>query len=383
MDAPSPPTTGLARRAPARRPISDRTTTMSPKFLWYIPNTVEPGHRGDDTTTGWGSIEYSTDLALTAEAHGWSGALLGTGWGRPDTFTVATALAARTTTFEPLIAVRPGYWQPAHLASAAATLDQLSRGRVLFNIVSGLDDLGAYGDTNVEPAQRYARTQEFLHLLRRLWTEEEVTFSGEYFQVTGSTVAPRPYVTGERAHPTLYFGGASPAAERVSAAEADVQLFWGEPLDGVAERVDRLRTLSGQLGRRHKPLEFGLRITTLVRDTTEEAWQAAEEKVAAMAAADGAAWTGNRRTAVGQQRLFDLAARGEVLDTCLYTTPGRYGGGGAGTTWLVGSPADVATALENYGKLGITHFVLSDTPYKQEIARIGDQLLPLLREPSA
>lgn len=163
---------------------------MNPKFLWYIPNTVEPGHRGDDTTAGWGSIEYSTDLARTAEAHGWSGALLGTGWGRPETFTVATALAARTTAFEPLIAVRPGYWQPAQLAAAAATLDQLSRGRVLFNIVSGADDLGAYGDTTVEPARRYARTQEFLHLLRRLWTEEDVTYSGEYYQVTNSTVAP-------------------------------------------------------------------------------------------------------------------------------------------------------------------------------------------------
>ncbi|MFJ8921893.1 alkanesulfonate monooxygenase [Streptomyces sp. LamerLS-316] len=356
---------------------------MSPKFLWYIPNTVEPGHRGDDTTTGWGSIEYSTDLARTAEAHGWSGALLGTGWGRPDTFTVATALAARTTTFEPLIAVRPGYWQPAHLASAAATLDQLSRGRVLFNIVSGLDNLDAYGDTNVDPARRYARTQEFLYLLRRLWTEEDVTFSGEYFQVTGSTVAPRPYATEGRAHPTLYFGGASPAAERVAAAEADVQLFWGEPLDGVAERIDRLKALSEQVDRRHKPLEFGLRITTLVRDTSEEAWQAAEEKVAAMATADGATWAANRRTAVGQQRLFALAARGEVLDTCLYTTPGTLGAGGAATTWLVGSPTDVATALENYRKLGITHFVLSDTPYKQEIGRVGDQLLPLLREPSA
>ncbi|MGP3757010.1 LLM class flavin-dependent oxidoreductase [Streptomyces sp. IBSNAI001] len=356
---------------------------MSPKFLWYIPNTVEPGHRGDDTTTGWGSIEYSTDLARTAEAHGWSGALLGTGWGRPDTFTVATALAARTTTFEPLIAVRPGYWQPAHLASAAATLDQLSRGRVLFNIVSGLDNLDAYGDTNVDPSRRYARTQEFLYLLRRLWTEEDVTFSGEYFQVTGSTVAPRPYATEGRAHPTLYFGGASPAAERVAAAEADVQLFWGEPLDGVAERIDRLKALSEQVDRRHKPLEFGLRITTLVRDTSEEAWQAAEEKVAAMATADGATWAANRRTAVGQQRLFALAARGEVLDTCLYTTPGTLGAGGAATTWLVGSPTDVATALENYRKLGITHFVLSDTPYKQEIGRVGDQLLPLLREPSA
>ncbi|MFE0116931.1 LLM class flavin-dependent oxidoreductase [[Kitasatospora] papulosa] len=267
---------------------------MSPKFLWYIPNTVEPGHRGDDTTAGWGSVEYSTALAHAAEAHGWSGALLGTGWGRPDTFTVATALAARTTTFEPLIAVRPGYWQPAQFAGAAATLDQLSRGRALFNIVSGADGLGAYGDTTVEPARRYARTREFLYLLRRLWTEEDVTYSGEFFQVTGSTVAPRPYAAGGRTHPTLYFGGASPAAERVSAAEAEVQLFWGEPLDGVARRIERLRALSGEVGRRHKPLEYGLRITTLVRDTTEEAWRAAEEKVAALAAFDGSAWTGHR-----------------------------------------------------------------------------------------
>jgi alkanesulfonate monooxygenase len=72
-----------------------------------------------------------------------------------------------------------------------------------------------------------------------------------------------------------------------------------------------------------------------------------------------------------------------VLDSCLYTTPGKYGGGGAATTWLVGSPGDVAAALRKYQDLGITHFVLSDTPYKREIVRVGDQLLPLLREPVA
>jgi alkanesulfonate monooxygenase len=86
------------------------------------------------------------------------------------------------------------------------------------------------------------------------------------------------------------------------------------------------------------------------------------------------------RTAVGQQRLLDLAARGEVLDSCLYTAPGKVGGGGAATTWLVGSPTDVASALKKYRDLGITHFVLSDTPYMQELSRVGDQLLPLLRE---
>jgi alkanesulfonate monooxygenase len=346
-------------------------------FLWYIPNQVEAGHRGDDAEAGHNGLERLTELARLAEEHGWAGALLGTGWGRPDTFTVATALAARTTTFQPLAAIRPGYWHPAHFASAATTLDQLSGGRLLVNIVSGQDNLAAYGDSEGDQPQRYARTKEFLQLVRRLWTEEDVTFDGEYFGVTGSTVATRPVVREGRPHPTLYFGGASDAAQRVAATDADVQLFWGEPLDGVAERIATLKTLQEELDRQHKPLEFGLRITTLVRDTTDQAWADAEAKVAKMAESQG-----NRDKrwfrAVGQQRLLELHERGEVLDDNLYTAPGKYGGGGAGTTWLVGSAEDVAKSLTRYRDLGITHFILSDTPYRDETIRIGDQLLPLL-----
>ena len=347
-------------------------------FLWYIPNQVDPGHRGDDTVQGHNSIERLTELARLTEDHGWSGALLGTGWGRPDTFTVATALAARTTTFQPLAAIRPGYWHPAHFASAASTLDQLTGGRLLINIVSGQDNLAAYGDSEGDQPQRYARTKEFLQLVRRLWTEEDVTYDGTYFSVSGSTVATRPVVREGRPHPKLYFGGASDAAQRVAATDADVQLFWGEPLDGVAARIAKLRELENELGREHAPLEFGLRITTLVRDTTDQAWADAEAKVAEMAAKQGSRdhrWF----TAVGQQRLLDLAERGEVLDDNLYTAPGKYSGGGAGTTWLVGSPEDVAKSLHRYRDLGITHFILSDTPYREETVRIGDQLLPLLR----
>ncbi len=310
------------------------------EYLWYIPNTVEPGHRGDDTHDGWGTLDHSTELARAVEDHGWAGALLGTGWGRPDTFTVAASLAARTTTFKPLIAIRPGYWHPANFASASATLDRLSQGRVLVNIVSGLDDVASYGDGEFDQSRRYERTLEFLQLVRRLWNEEEVTFYGEHYRVENSSVRPRPWGAEQGHHP-----------------------------------------LSLIVGRKHQPLEFGLRITTLVRDTTEEAWRAAEEKVARMAQQGSRAHDAfRRRTAVGQQRLLDLVARGDVLDSCLYTAPGRYGGGGAGTTWLVGSAEEVADSLRRYRALGVTHFVLSDTPYKQEIARVGDGLLPLLTE---
>jgi alkanesulfonate monooxygenase len=350
---------------------------MSLTFLWYIPNTVDPGHRGDEAVAGYGTLEHLTDLARTAEEHGWSGALIGTGWGRPDTFTVATAIAARTRTFQPLVAIRPGYWQPAHFASAATTLQHLTGGRLLINIVSGQDNLAAYGDAEGDQAQRYARTKEFIRLVRRLWTEEQVTFAGEHFRVTDSTVNPRPYAG---AGPRLYFGGASAAAERVCATEADVQLFWGEPLDGVAERIARLRQLSGELGRDLPPLEFGLRITTLVRDTSEEAWRDARAKVEAMAQRTGDPVFRRRGPAVGQQRLLDLGERGEVLDSCLYTAPGRFGGGGAGTTWLVGSADEVTGALRRYAELGVTHFVLSDTPYQRETARVGDALIDRLRQ---
>ena len=133
---------------------------MSLEFLWYIPNQVQPGHRGDDVVQDHNSLHTLTRHAQALEAHGWGGALIGTGWGRPDAFTVATALTALTTTFQPLIAMRPGYWNPAQLASAAATLDQLSQGRVLINIVSGKDDLAAYGDQEGDQTHRYARTKE-------------------------------------------------------------------------------------------------------------------------------------------------------------------------------------------------------------------------------
>ncbi|TAW04340.1 LLM class flavin-dependent oxidoreductase [Rhizobium ruizarguesonis] len=350
------------------------------EFLWYIPNDVKAGHRGDSAVENHNSLDTLTSHAKALEEHGWKGALIGTGWGRPDTFTVATSLAARTTTFEPLIAIRPGYWRPANFASAAATLDHLTGGRVRINIVSGKDNLSAYGDSEGDQAHRYGRTKEFMRLVRRLWTEDNVTSAGENFRVADSTVVPRIQVRGDRRHPKFYFGGASEAAERVAATEADVQLFWGEPLDGVGERIARLKALSRELDRDLPPLEFGLRITTLVRDTTERAWTDAEAKVAEMARSKGTGWHDHQRAlAVGQQRLLDLHERGDVLDDNLYTAPGKFGGGGAGTTWLVGSAEDVARSLRKYQDLGITHFVLSDTPYLSEIKRQGDQLLPLLR----
>jgi alkanesulfonate monooxygenase len=252
----------------------------------------------------------------------------------------------------------------------------LGQGRLLINIVTGKDDHRAYGDFEEENADRYARTREFMQIVRRLWTEEDVTFDGRFFRVEHSTCLPRPYRAGG---PPLYFGGASPAAEAVAASEADVQLMWGEPLAMVAERVDRLERLS-QAEDRARPLEYGLRLTVVVRETADEAWQAAEAKLRGWEGALDRRVEKNQtgRGSVGQARLRGLIESGDVLDRCLWTAPTRYGTGAA-STWLVGSPADIIASLEAYVDLGLTHFILSDTPYRDEAHRVGELVVkPML-----
>ena len=358
------------------------------EFLWYIPNTVEPGHRGDDVAAGWADLERSVTLARMAEDHGWGGALFGTGWGRPDTFTVATALAARTTTFQPLIAIRPGYWQPAHFASAAATLDHLTGGRVLVNIVSGHDNLAAYGDREGDrsaavradqgvPPDRAARCGP------RRTSPSGATTSGSRGPRwrRGRTGPARP-------HPRLYFGGASAAAEQVAATEADVQLFWGEPLDGIAARIDRLHALtetarprctrrwSSGCGSPRGPGDHARRPGATPRPGWPRwpAAQAAPRRVTGRPRAAG-------RSASSACSTWPSGARSSTPAS----TP-RPAGSAAAARAPPGWSArhdEVAAALRKYADLGITHFILSDTPYKRECARVGDELLPRLRTPLA
>ena len=200
---------------------------------------------------------------------------------------------------------------------------------------------------------------------------------------TGVHGRAAPRRTRRRPHPRLYFGGASDGRRAGGGDRGRRPAVLGRAA-GRHRRADRpARALSEELGREHAPLEFGLRITTLVRDTTEEAWRDAEAKVG-----------GWRDRQAGDRGRPALADRGRASSGCwtwprgarcwtpaCTPRPGKFGGGGAGTTWLVGSADEVADALRRYAELGITHFVLSDTPYKTEAARVGDELLSLAARP--
>ncbi|MCM3921280.1 LLM class flavin-dependent oxidoreductase [Frankia sp. AiPs1] len=321
------------------------------------------------------SIGYLAQIAAAAEQLGYEAVLTPTGTWCEDAWLTTAALLRETTRLRFLVAFRPGFLSPTLAAQMAATYQRISGGRLLLNVVSGgdADEQQRFGDWLNHDA-RYRRTEEFLQVVRGVWTGRPVNYDGEHYAVRGATLRERPDPT-----PPIFFGGASPAAELVAARQADVYLLWGEPPAAVAERLDRMRALAKDQDRE---LQFGIRLHVITRDTAGAAWAVADELLAQLDPAAIAA--AQRRFAgtesIGQQRMAALH-RGSL--DALEISPNLWAGfglvrGGAGTA-LVGSHAEVADRIAEYHDLGIEHVILSGHPHLEEAYWFAEGVLPLLR----
>jgi len=258
----------------------------------------------------------------------------------------------------------------------AATLDRLSGGRLLLNIVTGGDPVEQAGDgLFLDHAERYRLTEEFLAIWRRVMQGETVDFVGRHLTVRGAKLL---YPPAQTPHPPLYFGGSSDAAQRLAAEHVDLYLTWGEPPDQVAEKLESVRRLAAERGR---TLRFGIRLHIIVRETESQAWAAADDLIRHLddAKIAEAQDTFARFDSVGQQRMVRLH-RGRR--DRLVVSPNLWAGvglvrGGAGTA-LVGDPETVAQRLRDYADLGIDSFILSGYPHLEEAYRVAELLFPLL-----
>jgi alkanesulfonate monooxygenase len=234
-----------------------------------------------------------------------------------------------------------------------------------------------YGDFEDKEA-RYRRCDEFLEIVRRLWAGETVDFGGEFLKVEGAKLDQIPHPA-----PDIYFGGSSPAAGTVAARHADVYLTWGEPPEAVAEKIAWIRGLVAEEDRPERPIRFGIRMHTITRDTSAEAWAEADRLLAQISPdAIKRVQDGLRRSeSEGQRRMLDL--HGGSTDN-LEIYPNVWAGvglvrGGAGTA-LVGSHEQVADRIEEYAALGIEEFVLSAYPHLEGAYWFGEGVLPILAE---
>jgi alkanesulfonate monooxygenase len=344
--------------------------------LWFLPTHGDGRHLG--TAIGGRSVDlnYLRQIAQAADDLGYFGVLLPTGRGCEDSWVVASAVAPMTERLRYLVAVRPGLQSPTVAARMAATLDRISNGRLLINVVTGGDPVENKGDgIFLSHDERYQVTREFLAVFNELVAGNTVDVEGEHIRIEGGRLLFPPVQTPRL---PLYFGGSSEAAIEVAAATIDKYLTWGEPPAQVAEKIVQVAARAAGEGRR---LSFGIRLHVIVRETNAEAWAAADDLIRhvsdeTIAAAQS---TFARMDSVGQRRMAQLhAGRRDRLEV----SPNLWAGvglvrGGAGTA-LVGDPQTVAARMKEYMALGVDTFILSGYPHLEEAYRFAELVFPLL-----
>lgn len=346
------------------------------ELFWFLPTHGDSRYLGTAHGARAVNLPYLKQIAQASDELGFTGVLLPTGKSCEDAWVVASALVPLTERLKFLVAIRPGIISPTAAARMTATLDRLSAGRLLINVVTGGDPAEAEGDgVFLSHDERYRVTDEFLDVWRRVLAGETVDFIGKHVQVRGAKVLYPPV---QKPHPPLYFGGSSEIGHALAARQVDVYLTWGEPPAAVAAKVADMRKRAAAQGR---SLRFGIRLHVIVRETNDAAWAAANDLIRhlddhSIAKAQEAF---ARFDSEGQRRMSELH-RGQR--DRLEVSPNLWAGvglvrGGAGTA-LVGDAETVAARLREYAELGIDSFILSGYPHLEEAYRTAELLFPLL-----
>jgi alkanesulfonate monooxygenase len=314
-----------------------------------------------------------TETARIHEEADFDRVLIGYFTNAPDGFIIGAHAAATTTRLAFLLAHRPGFVAPTLAARKLATLDQLTGGRLAVHLISGGndDDQARDGDF-ADHGARYRRTSEYIEVMQRTWTERSAfNHDGEFYQVRHqrSTIP-----CAQEPHLPVYGGGGSEAAVNALAPWVDVFMLWGEPLADTAAFMKRVREAASP----NRQPRFSVSTRPILGASTAEAWERAHDIVGRIAAANEGR-PPPPPTNQGSQRLLDLAARGDVYDTCLWTAPAAASGAPGNSTALVGTPDEVAAALVAYYDLGVRSLLIRGYDPLPDAVAYGQELIPRVR----
>lgn len=348
---------------------------MSVQFIGMI------GHRlSSETLDASGPIFDKAYISRFAQVHedaGFDRLLVGYWSDQPDGFLVTALAGLSTSRIKFLLAHRPGFVAPTLAARKLATLEHLLDGRLALHVISGGSDAEQRKDGDyLDHDQRYARTDEFLEVVRKVWTEEQpFDHQGTYYQAQGAFSAIKPL---QKPHLPVYFGGSSQAALEVAGKHADVFALWGESLQQTRETIAAVRAEAARHGRE---IQFSVSFRPIIADTEDAAWAKAEAILgtARQRLERAGPVLAQKPQSVGAQRLLDTVAQGERVDERLWTGIAALVGGGHNSTALVGTPEQVADALLAYYDLGVTTFLIRGFDPVNDAEDYGRELLPLTR----
>lgn len=329
-------------------------------------------------------VPYLKRYARALEDGGFDYTLVAYNSNSYDPFTVATAVTQVTERIKPIVALRPNTVYPTVAAQALATLDQLSGGRAVTHIISGgsQEEQARQGDHTTKE-QRYDRSEEYVEILKRAWSETEAwSYAGEYYRF--EDFGPGfPTVNGTI---PVSVGGSSDAAYRVGGRLGDIFGLWGEPLADTKQQIDRVAAEARKAGRTDTPRTW-VTFRPIVAATDELAWEKAQRTIATVEETYKAGTFRGRKLTdpsrpqnVGSQRLLDIASRRDVHDRALWTRPAQVTNAGGASTALVGSYETVAAAILDYVELGASLVSIRGYDNLNDAIDYGRYVLPLVRQ---
>jgi FMNH2-dependent dimethyl sulfone monooxygenase len=328
-----------------------------PVFGGWLRNVADEGMRAE-----W---DYVRDLAIRAEQIGFDLTLIaelnlndikGTDQPALDAWSTAAAIAAVTKTQELMVAVRPNFHQPALFAKAAANIDRISGGRLSLNVVSSwwADEAKQYGLQFDQHDDRYARTSEWLEVVKGLWREERFSFEGQFYRTEDAICAPKPLHA-----PILYAGGESETAKTLIAGKCDAYVMHGDPASAIAPKVADMQARRTATG--GAPLTFGMAAYAIVRDSEAEA----KRELARI--------TEVRDLPAGYAN-FDQWLSGTQLERELKIQEYSVSNRGLRPN-LVGTPEQVKERIAEYEDAGLDLLLLQFSPQAEEMERFAAQVI--------
>jgi FMNH2-dependent dimethyl sulfone monooxygenase len=349
------------------------------KFAYWVPNVSGGLVTSDiEQRTDWG-YEYNRELAVLAENSGFEYALsqvrytasYGAAYQHESTgFSLALLLA--TQRLKVIAAIHPGLWHPGVLAKFIASADVLSGGRAAVNVVSGWfkAEFTNLGEPWLEHDERYRRSEEFIRVLKELWTSDSADFGGDFYRIHDFDIKPKPETGPSRPHPEIFQGGNSTAARKLAGRVSDWYFSNGKDFDGFSEQVSEVR---GYAAENDHAVRFGLNGFLIARETESEAKAVLREIVekANVEAVEGF------RNAVKQAGKSTSDSKGMWADS-EFEDLVQYNDGFR--TRLIGTPEQIADRAIEYKRRGANLLLLGFLHYLEDVEHFGKHVLPVIRE---
>ncbi|MER3464596.1 MAG: alkanesulfonate monooxygenase, partial [Chitinophagaceae bacterium] len=255
-----------------------------------------------------------------------------------------------------MVAVRPTFHRPQLFAKQAANIANISNGRLSLNVVSSWwkEEALKYGIEYEQHDDRYARMEDWISIVKGMWSEDNFSYEGKYYSAKDTILQPKPV-----AHLRIYAGGESEAGKNLISSVCDGYVMHGDSPEVIGVRIADMKKRREQKGL--PPMRYGVAAYAIVRNN-EAAVKKELERI-----------TNVQQNAKGYNN-YQQWLNGTQLEKRVSLEDYSVSNRGL-RTGLTGTPEQIAERIEQFEKAGVDFFLLQCSPQLEEMERFAEAMI--------